>query len=62
MLTVLAWFVFVPALFWNVIFFSVVFTEIVVKDNMFWVYRNIRDTIISLVILFVPGFYLFGFY
>jgi hypothetical protein len=62
MLTVLAWTVFVPALFWNVIFFSVVFTEIVGKDKLFWTCRNIRDTIISLVILFVPGVYLFGLF
>jgi hypothetical protein len=62
MLTILAWFVFVPALFWNVIFFSVVFTEIVGKDNMSWTYRNIRDTTISLAILFVPGVYLFGLF
>jgi hypothetical protein len=61
MLTILAWIVFVPAIIWNIILFSIVFGDIMGDQKFHWFNRrNMRDVTISLLILFVPGIYLFG--
>lgn len=61
MLTVLAWMVFIPAVVWNFVFFTIAFGDIVGDRRFSWVNpRNVRDLILSLAVLFIPGVYLFG--
>jgi hypothetical protein len=64
MLTILAWLVFVPAVAWNIIFFYVAFEALMSSNSEIeWTNkRNLRDLTISLIILFVPGVYLFGWF
>lgn len=63
MLTIVAWIVFVPAVAWNVVFFGVVFADIINADWKYFKYtKNYVQAAASLAILFVPGVYLFGWY
>lgn len=64
MFTILAWLVFVPAVFWNVTLFFVAFSDLMSnKSRIEWTNkRNLRDLTLSLIILFVPGVYLFGWF
>ncbi len=63
MLTVVAWMVFVPAVVWNMLFFAIAFKDTVYNGIGVWANKaNIQQSVISLVILFVPGVYLFGVY
>jgi hypothetical protein len=63
MLTILAWFVFVPAVMWNVLYWGMAFSIIINSKTNSWVsVRNLRDSILSLVLLIIPGVYLFGWY
>jgi hypothetical protein len=64
MLTILSWVVFVPAIIWNITLFSVAFGDLFSADpKLAWTNkRNIRDMVISLVLLFAPGVYLFGWF
>lgn len=63
MFTILAWIVFVPALVWNVIFFGIALGDIFGKQKVDWnSRRNLRDTILTLAFLFIPGIYLFGLF
>ena len=64
MLTIIAWLVFVPAAGWNIIIFSVAFEALMSPNSEIeWTSkRNLRDLTISLIILFVPGVYLFGWF
>ena len=63
MLTIVAWVMFVPALIWNVVLFGVVFTDVINGNTAQFKYmRNYQQAALSLVILFVPGVYLFGWY
>lgn len=64
MLTILAWLVFVPAVVWNFTLFCVTFSDLM-SDNpkIEWKrMKNLRDLILSLLVLFVPGVYLFGWF
>jgi hypothetical protein len=61
MLTIIAWIVFVPAVFWNIIFFGVVFWNFM--DRRYDTFRRLENyvqMVVSLLLLFVPGIYLFG--
>lgn len=61
MLTILAWIVFVPAIIWNITLLIIAFSDIMGDQKIHWFNRrNMRDVTISLLILFVPGIYLFG--
>lgn len=63
MLTIVAWIVFLPAAAWNVVFFGVVFADIINADWKYFKYtKNYVQAAASLAILFVPGVYLFGWY
>lgn len=64
MLTILAWLVFVPAVFWNIIIFCVAFGALMSPTSKIeWTNKqNLRDLAISLLVLFVPGVYLFGWF
>jgi hypothetical protein len=63
MLTILAWMVFIPAVFWNVIILSVAFADIIGSRDLEWNNaRNWSALILSLAILFIPGAYLFGWF
>lgn len=63
MLTILAWMIFIPALFWNFIFFIVAFVDIVGDRKFSWANKkNARDALISFTVLFIPGIYLFGIF
>ena len=62
MLTIFAWMVFVPAVIWNVTILTIVFTDVIGDRKVEWNRRNIRDLTLSLVVLFVPGVYLFGWF
>jgi hypothetical protein len=62
MLTILAWMVFVPAMGWNIIMFCVIWSELMkLTSKVDWLnLRNIRDLVLSLAVLMIPGVYLFG--
>jgi hypothetical protein len=61
MLTILAYIVFVPALLWNVVLCSALFYMVFTEKGYHWAnFRNLRDIILSLVVLFVPGVYLWN--
>jgi hypothetical protein len=63
MLTIVAWIVFVPALIWNAVFFGIAFTDFMNGNTLQFKYvKNYLQAVVSLVILFVPGVYLFGWY
>jgi hypothetical protein len=63
MLTILAWMVFIPAVVWNMTLFMVAISDIFGQNRVHWfTKRNMRDLALSLVILFVPGVYLFGLF
>jgi hypothetical protein len=64
MLTVFAWMVFIPAVFWNVTILCVAFADLMsTKPGVDWSNkRNFRDLILSLMVLFIPGVYLFGLF
>lgn len=63
MLTILAWFVFIPAVVWNVIFWVIAFGVFIESKGYMWANeRNLRDSILSLALLIIPGVYLFGWY
>ena len=61
MITIIAWMVFLPALAWNAVFFSVVF-KLVIEDNLTFSKKNIKDSILSILFLIIPGVYLFGIF
>jgi len=63
MLTILAWMVFIPAVIWNMTILIIMFTDIVYDGKLDWAnWRNVRDLVLSLAILFIPGVYLFGWF
>ena len=63
MLTIIAWLIFIPAAVWNVIFFSLAFTETLTKGIAVWNrHDNWLHAIASLALLLAPGIYLFGLY
>lgn len=59
MFTIIAWVMLPPALVWNVIFFGIALGDIFGDQKISWNRRNLRDSILSLAFLFVPGIYLF---
>jgi hypothetical protein len=67
MLTILAWMAFIPAVIWNMAMLIIAFTDIVGDitgdRKLHWAnWRNIRDLVLSLAVLFIPGVYLFGWF
>lgn len=60
MLTILAWVVFVPAISWNILFFSIAFADFMMRGSASFSAENLKQAIISLAALFIPGVYLFG--
>lgn len=63
MLTILAWLVFIPAVMWNAIFWSIAFVVFIESKDYGWANRrNLRDSILSLAALMIPGVFLFGWY
>lgn len=63
MLTIVAWVVFIPALIWNLVFFGIVFVDFMNGNTAQFKYvKNYLQTAVSLVMLFVPGVYLFGWF
>lgn len=65
MLTILAWLVFIPAAFWNVIFWCVAFATVIESKPdetrcELSTRRNLRDAVLSASLLLIPGVYLFG--
>jgi hypothetical protein len=62
MLTILAWLTFIPAICWNFLLFIIVFTDIMDKGQLTWTRSDIRDLILSLAVLLIPGVYLFGWF
>ena len=64
MLTILSWIVFLPAVGWNIALLCVAFGDLMSDTaKIAWTNkRNLRDLAISLVLLFVPGVYLFGWF
>jgi len=64
MLTVFAWMIFIPAVVWNVTILCVAFADLMSdKRSVDWANkRNFLDLALSLAVLFIPGFYLFGLF
>lgn len=64
MLTVFAWMVFIPAVFWNVTILCIAFADLMSdKPTVDWANkRNFLDLALSLTVLFIPGVYLFGLF
>ncbi len=63
MLTIIAWMVFIPAAVWAVIFFGVALADVFGKNEVDWrSRRNVRDTVLTLALLLIPGVYLFGWF
>jgi hypothetical protein len=65
MLSVLAWIVFVPALILNITIFILALNDYMLspKSKIKWTsIRNICELAFSLIILFIPGVYLFGWF
>lgn len=63
MFTILAWMVFIPALIWNIVLFGVILDGTVKNGIVDW--KNIHNwyqLALSIVFLFVPGVYLFGWF
>jgi len=62
MLTILAWAVFVPATFWNILFWTVGmwFTFVDPRGGAIDVKKSVIEAGISLAVWFIPGVYLFG--
>lgn len=61
MLTFIAWMIFVPAVIWNVLLWSILFFDIIYKQAYTWMTkRNLIDFLTSLAILLIPGIFLFG--
>ena len=62
MITIIAWIVFIPAVIINVAWFSIAVYQVVEKRSLEALKQpsNIRDMIAILVVMFVPGVYLFG--
>lgn len=59
MLTILAWMVFIPAVAWNVTFWAIGFATVIESEKGEWVnLRNLRDAMLSLALLLIPGVYL----
>lgn len=61
MLTFVAWIVFICATFWNVIYWVVAFGAIIDGTRTNW-NREIPGMLMSLVLWFVPGIFLFGLF
>lgn len=59
MLELIAWLVFIPATFWNVLFWCIGFKDLITRTPFLWK-RNVIDGAISLTLWFVPGVYLLG--
>lgn len=64
MLTIIAYMVFWPAAVWNVFFWIIAFGRLIEGNPTprHIKLQNVRDSIISLTLLLVPGVYLFGIY
>lgn len=64
MLTIIAHMVFWPALVWNVFFWIAAVAQLLNGTSLprHVQLRNVRDGILSLALLFIPGVYLFGIY
>lgn len=63
MLTILAWMTFIPAAVWNVVFFSIAFSETLTTGISVWkINKNILHAIASLAVFIIPGIYLFGLF
>lgn len=66
MITIFAWMVFIPAVIcviWNMTILIIAITDIKGDHKLDWAtWRNIRDLVLSLAILFIPGVYLFGWF
>jgi hypothetical protein len=64
MLSIVAHVVFWPALIWNVAFWIAAFLQTMKGSSLPFEIkmRNAKDGILSLVVLFIPGLYLFGLY
>ena len=62
MITIIAWIVFIPAVIINVAWFAVAAYQSTKKRSLKALKQpsNIRDLIAILVVMFVPGVYLFG--
>lgn len=62
MITIIAWIVFIPAVIINVAWFSLAVYQVVEKRSIKALKQpsNVRDMILLLAIMFVPGVYLFG--
>lgn len=59
MLELIAWCVFIPATIWNILFWCIVFLDLITRKPTLWK-RNTIDGAISLALWFVPGVYLLG--
>ena len=59
MLNLLAWFVFVPAMVWNILMWCIVFVQFIERQLVF-TKRDAIDFLVSTVLMLVPGVYLFG--
>lgn len=64
MLTIIAHMVFWPVAVWNVFFWIIAFGRLMEGNPTprYIKLRNMRDSIVSLTLLLVPGVYLFGIY
>lgn len=63
MLTIISWMIFIPAAVWNIVFFSIAFTETISNGLKPWkYYKNILHAIASLAFFLIPGIYLFGIF
>jgi hypothetical protein len=59
MITIIAWIVFVFATIWNMLYWTVAVGEIIQAKKTNW-RRETVAMLISLLLWFVPGVYLFG--
>jgi len=64
MLTIIAHMVFWPVAVWNVVFWIIAFGRLIEGNPTPRHIKlcNLRDGILSLALLFIPGVYLFGIY
>ena len=62
MLTLFAWIVFIPAFGWFITITLIFLSDVISGDFHYFNSRNIRDLAFSVLMVMIPGVYLFGLF